>query len=834
MEDYQRGTVGVFNSSYGHGYILLDEPIDNIRTLLINWKSLQRPDLKISKGDRVSFYVSLIDGELKAEDVQLLPDEYEVNYSGRIKAYKPDRGYGFIEVEEHEDVFFHVKDWVDPTEPVLRDSLVSFNLIHNSKGWHAINIEVIKPKDNADNYLSRAIIARDKREFEEALRIYELGLENSPSYQLVLSYAAVLKNLHRNELAKKVLLRGISLFPNKAKLREDLGSLLISMQKYDESISHLEMALKLTRESNKDGGGFILTLLGKAHFYNNSFSKSISCYEEAQNLFIESKMPNSDIKLLEFARVRSQHYNGNAVYSFLNSDKFEILSAKLFPKITEGAEFSILFKDENMFRESYGLNKQILIRVYFKNNINDSDLKDFDGSIKEKSMAGYIDDQVAVVVVPALIPEFEKLLWRRVEDKKGLLPTVVPLTISEIETENASQSLQLAFDRWLYRRDLYAGNRPVVGRKFYGRGKPLSEIRESVNNGACSGIFGLRKVGKTSILKESQRRLVEAGSIAIYIDLLRVPSDLSNCNWIYWKIGDELYKAASKLLAGIDEITNIAWRLCGVFVDYLDVPDGYPVSSALDSDITQLLTVLEKMEISPRPKIIIFFDEIERLIPSETGNGLLGSFELLSYLRGVNQENENFIVVIAGANAKITEDAHFFKKDNPVFNFFQEIYLPLLEKTECDAMVKELGKGMGINYEVAALDHIFSLSGGHPFITRQLCSFIADQFSNRPIIINKKQIESTIDFYLDIKSGDFTEILQRLERDFPDELNALLVVSNYNTKGLLSVNKLRELIGSTSIKHLIGYQLIKIENDSVVLTMGLLVKWLLKEGIANK
>lgn len=835
MDENYKGTIGLFNYEYGHGYIQLDRSIDDIKTILINRNSLRNPEIILYKGDRVSFSIIPSKEGIKAEDVHLIIDNYDKSYTGKIYSYYFDRGYGFIEIEIGERVFFHISNWVNKNEPIIKDSTVTFDLYRSEKGLQAKNVEVIKIREDNYDYLAQATISKDKREFEEAIRLYELGLINSPSSQLVLSYAATLKNLHRNEQAKTVFLRGIKLFPKIPKLREDLGSLLISMDEYDESIIHLEEALKLTRETNKDGGKFILTLLGKAHYLNSSLTKSIMYYEEAQPLFVDSKMPNSDIRLLEFARVRTQHPIGNITYSFFNIENFEIVFSKLLAQNSEGAEYTIEFTDSSLFRESYGLNKQILVRAYFKANISNSDLKDLDQSIKEKSSGGFIDDQVAIIIVPTLKPEFERLLWKRIEDKKGLLPSIIPLRQAEIEKEKAEKQLRLAFDHWLYRRDLYAGNRAVVGRMFFGRGKPLSEIRETVNSGTCAGIFGLRKVGKTSLLKESQRRFNELGNISIYIDLLRVPSDLHNCDWIYWRIADELFKEVDQIFAGTEFFAGIKWRLGGAFKDFLDIPQNYPVSSALDSDITQLLDALGKTNISPKPKIILLIDEIERLIPSEDGHGLSGSFDLLSYLRGVNQENENFVVVIAGANAKITEDAQFSKKDNPVFNFFREIYLPLLEKSECDTMVRELGKGMGIKYDGSALNYIFSLTGGHPFITRQLCSFIADQKTNRPISLNKDDIDKAIEFYLDIKGGDFSEILQRLKRDFPDELDALLLTSQYNNnKEHVSLSDLRSIIGTTSIKHLTGYQLIRIDNNSVVLTIELLGKWLTKEGINKK
>ena len=73
-------------------------------------------------------------------------------------------------------------------------------------------------------------------------------------------------------------------------------------------------------------------------------------------------------------------------------------------------------------------------------------------------------------------------------------------------------------------------------------------------------------------------------------------------------------------------------------------------------------------------------DEIERLLPNTAGKeGFKGFFDFFSYIRGVAQESSDFVPIVTGANAAIAEAAQFSGRDNPVFNFFREIYLPLLK-----------------------------------------------------------------------------------------------------------------------------------------------------------
>ena len=58
-----------------------------------------------------------------------------------------------------------------------------------------------EPAGSATDLLAQAILARDNRNYGEAVRLYELGLLQSPTVQLVTSYAAFEKNRNQKSAA---------------------------------------------------------------------------------------------------------------------------------------------------------------------------------------------------------------------------------------------------------------------------------------------------------------------------------------------------------------------------------------------------------------------------------------------------------------------------------------------------------------------------------------------------------------------------------------------------------------------------------------------------------
>jgi hypothetical protein len=437
-----------------------------------------------------------------------------------------------------------------------------------------------------------------------------------------------------------------------------------------------------------------------------------------------------------------------------------------------------------------------------------------------------VDDQVAILVVASLPEAVENLLFKRIEDKRKTTPAIIPVTQSQLESPDDPMAvLRQVLDRWLYRRDLFAQNFPVTGRRFFGRDRPLAELRDAIASGTAAGIFGLRKVGKTSLLKEIQRRSSDTGDIVIYSDLLSVPADVTDARWLYWRLGTEL-----NLSARAAQIRGIAWKLGGVYPDFLDVPKDFPVATAFDSDLTQVLAALRRMSVSPRPKLVLMLDEIERLLPSPLGKeGFSGFLDFIGYLRGVAQGSSDFVPIVTGANAAIAEASQFSGRDNPAFNFFREIYLPLLQPSETTLMVQTLGRGMGIRFPGEACMRIHTLTGGHPFFTRRFCSFLSERHPVRPLVATVPLIEDLVDLYMENASKDFQEIVDRFSRDYPEELEACLRIANNGTVGLAELtDRGRKKV---SLRHLLGYQVVRLQGESVSLTMELMERWLQRGGI---
>lgn len=673
----------------------------------------------------------------------------------------------------------------------------------------------------AINYMAQAVIARDNREFEKAEKLFSKALEVSPSHEVILSYAAMEKNRGRKKEAMDVYRKGILKFPAR-KIFEDAGSLAISLELFSEARELLTKALALSKPGTEGG---IYLLLGRNAFRENSMAtlkEAIGFYECALESLSSASFPKSDSLSLNISRLRVQHHRGHLAFDFFNTNGFKIIDIDFFDAINQGADLIVGITDKEL-TESFGVESTILVRVFFKSQVSLSDIDKLAERIFSASTIYGTDEQFCLIVTSSVSEELKKVLFARIENKNKLYPAIIPLSQEAIETERPKSALNEVFGQWLYRRDLFNVNFPVVGRRFFGRNRDLDELRDAISDSIPVGLFGLRKVGKTSLLKELARRAGDNGDIYVYIDLLRVPSDVKSFRWIYWKISTELFEIVSLN----QKIRGINWKLGGRFESFLDIPDGFAVATAFDADLTSLLKRVQELPSANRPKIVLLLDEIERLLPNAQGKeGLAGYFDFFSYIRGVSQETDHFSLVVTGANAAISEIAQFQGRDNPAFNFFKQVYLRLLPSPECNAMLTVLGRGMGIVFAKGAVPRIVKLTGGHPFFSRQFCSFIADKNKERPLEITEDIINDSIAQYILFCDKDMQEIFERLSRDYPEERDFCLRLATRSAVDDVSSDIEGGIFSGTALRHLVGYKLIELADGRVEFTMDLLRLWL--------
>lgn len=335
-------------------------------------------------------------------------------------------------------------------------------------------------------------------------------------------------------------------------------------------------------------------------------------------------------------------------------------------------------------------------------------------------------------------------------------PSNLAIPLDLMDEEEPIALITLLRD-YIYSRDLFYETTPVSGSRFFGRKTLLQSLRDDVHHQRVAGLFGLRKAGKTSVLVQLKEHLEDEGVLTVLMDLESFPSPPDDpTDDIVWDLRRRLQ----------DEFRRHALRT----KELADLPDR-PTILELKNAIQ---TILRRSDSNGR-KVVLMLDEIEYLTPADQIDIAEGNMprvaQLLSALRGLVQETDNFVFLLSGLTSAIVEGGRLYGRPNPLFSWAKAYYLGPLEREETDLLATALGSKMGIRIEDGALEALHDASGGHAFLYRNLASATIESLpldSFRRSISRSIVLHTLGDWTSRIR-GNIDEMVQHVARYYPTE-----------------------------------------------------------------
>lgn len=400
---------------------------------------------------------------------------------------------------------------------------------------------------------------------------------------------------------------------------------------------------------------------------------------------------------------------------------------------------------------------------------------------------------------------------------------IIPFSYKELEVGISSDFLQNRMRTFLYERDLFGVASPLRDDNlFFGkdRSNVISELYGKYLQGEHGGLFGLRRIGKTSILNLLRRRIEQNGGVAIYFDCTKYHH--LRWNSFLHQIVREIYE---KYLPDSEE--TVVGFLPKTFK--LKEDEGRyaeeKASISFESDLKQLHQNLNNR------RILLIFDEIEQISfgtsPSASWCEQSDALFFWQTLRAISQtDNSIFSFVITGVNPKCIEDSKINGHPNPIFNVLAPQYVTLFDYDDIKSMVSNIGGHLGLQFEEEIFARLVDDYGGHPFLTRQVCSKInadvLERKESRPYTVSKYSYEKQAPEYTAKMETVIEQILGVLEDYYPSEYNLLKILA------LDGSNAFKKSLpfGDSSIEHLLGYCLIKREQEDYYIRIRTIATYL--------
>jgi hypothetical protein len=267
----------------------------------------------------------------------------------------------------------------------------------------------------------------------------------------------------------------------------------------------------------------------------------------------------------------------------------------------------------------------------------------------------------------------------------------------------------------------YETRAPVTGSRFFGREHEITRIL--ANPDTNHAILGIRRIGKTSLLRETERILKEREAAARVV-----------------------YLECSDLLSTDDYIREVVRKL-----NPRELPRLH-----MQKYVFFFPNFLERMSKVLKQKIIFLLDEIDNLVIMQRGD-----WELFRMLRASSNKGA-CQYIIAGFREAMREQ---YMLDSPFYNFAQEIRLSEFTRQQARELIVTPMENLRVRLrnEDEIVGRIYEETAGHPNLIQYYCLILLrrlDQTGDRVI-----SPDSLIDVYSDegFTSHLLTSFMQNTE-----------------------------------------------------------------------
>jgi len=342
--------------------------------------------------------------------------------------------------------------------------------------------------------------------------------------------------------------------------------------------------------------------------------------------------------------------------------------------------------------------------------------------------------------------------------------TLVPIDVRDQTEEQIRVTLTTRLKEKLAERDLYRVQNPVSGLDFFGRGEILTTLTAAIDADQNVAILGLRRSGKTSVLRELQAKLLPKRIVMPIADF-QMLDDKS--------IGDLAVSIASELN---EQLKSARDKGLDVWVGNERDQDVRDVTPATLSD--RIKRVASR---NPSIRIAIAVDEVEwPWALSKKNPGAVKT--ILGALRSSAQGNPNVSLVFSGVANRLFRTSSLGEDgavDNPVFGQVSSHYLRSFSLDETAALLTELGRPMILDWSEEAIEVVHDLTGGFPYFVRDLASEVrgallgAGSASNDFIEIGRAEVQATAATWSARAAADWDGIVSALANHYPGAADLL-------------------------------------------------------------
>lgn len=315
--------------------------------------------------------------------------------------------------------------------------------------------------------------------------------------------------------------------------------------------------------------------------------------------------------------------------------------------------------------------------------------------------------------------------------KGGTDAAIIPFTFKEImQCKDKSELTALIisrFDEYYFENNMLGEENPIEEDTllFGDRGKIADSIVQRCMEGKHSGIFGLRRSGKSSVLRAVERRFVQNEVKYIHIEARSALEVIDS-----WKTA--LYDIARMIRICMLELKQDETETRAEFTERLRLNS---TEAEYEKRPSQCFVEDVRHYLQEKKNFVIAIDEVELITYNTATSPMWQDLDSYKGFWGALRD-AGCSLVICGVNSTINERSTIYFKgktcDNPMYERiqncagFSKTYLPSFTDGQTKTMINTLGGYSNIDFSQIYVD-INRAFGGQPYAVRQFCAYLFDR-----------------------------------------------------------------------------------------------------------
>lgn len=363
-------------------------------------------------------------------------------------------------------------------------------------------------------------------------------------------------------------------------------------------------------------------------------------------------------------------------------------------------------------QERFALAPELLLMALGETGV---EARDVDRCRAEIIAAGLRLDSEVVIVVdlqPGLFGRLQRLDRRR---------PWVPWQPGRRGAEFVFPPLLEQIARQIAEKDIFEERDPVRGHQVIGRRDDIRDLSGHLLSGAAVGVFGLRKVGKTTLVRAVVDTLDPAGGA---LSMRRSPArdwhfDMDDPSQVIaaWVDCQGIYPRTLDRLA-LSLVEQIAARRSS---------DVAPRIGLDASPLERLSATLGHWAGSETVPLAIILDEYDLLFEGPGGDGAIPGLEhFFGGLRAFSQETGQLSLTVIGRDPEYFRSPTWNGVPNPMLGWFIPKWVGPLDRKGADELLSTLGRRVGLLAGKRTKDTAYRWTLGHPLLHRQYGSALRE------------------------------------------------------------------------------------------------------------